>query len=150
MVWVGKGDFKELSSLLAGLGRHRSKVLALYPLTKPELYAVLQRAEAAVLPSLCDNLPNTVIESLMLGIPVIGTRGASIDELVEQGVTGELVAQGDVEGLAAALVRVWRGQSQARKGFAWWGGIAEEMRPDTAVENLLWLAQGCRKQSRIS
>jgi glycosyltransferase involved in cell wall biosynthesis len=43
-------------------------------LSKSELYAVLQRADAAVLPSQVDNLPNTVIESLMFGIPVIGSR----------------------------------------------------------------------------
>ena len=145
MVWVGKGTFKELSTLLAGLGRHRSKVQVLYPLTKPELYTALRRADAAVLPSLVDNLPNTVIESLMLGIPVIGTRGASIDELVEPGVTGELVAPGDVEGLANAMLRVWRGQSRFRKGFLWQDGIAEEMRPERAVENLLTLADSCHK-----
>jgi len=146
MVWVGKCNFRELSPILASLGRHRSKVQVLYPLPKPQLYGVLQRADAAVLPSLVDNLPNTVIESLMMGIPVIGTRGASIDELVQQDVTGELVALGDVEGLAAAMVRVWKGQSEVRKGFSWLGGVAEEMRPDNVVESLLRLAQESSKE----
>ena len=118
----------------------------LYPLTKPELYAALRRADAAVLPSLVDNLPNTVIESLMMGIPVIGTNGASIDELVQQDVTGELVAPGDVEGLATAMVRVWKGQSKVRKGFSWRGGTADEMRPDSAIESLLRLAQESSKE----
>ena len=146
MVWVGKCNFRELSPILANLGRHRSKVQVLYPLPKPQLYGVLQRADAAVLPSLVDNLPNTVIESLLMGIPVIGTRGASIDELVQQDVTGELVAPGDVEGLAAAMVRVWKGQSPVRKGFSWLGGVAEEMRPDNVVESLLRLAQESSKE----
>jgi glycosyltransferase involved in cell wall biosynthesis len=109
------------------------------PLSKPDLYALLQRAEASVLPSLADNLPNTVIESLTLGIPVIGTRGASIDELIEPGVTGELVSPGNVEELASAIVRIWRGQSAARKGFAWRGELAKEMQPEKAVENFLKL-----------
>lgn len=139
MVFVGKHRSDELGRVLAGLGTHRSKVQALQPLAKPELYALLQRADAAVLPSLVDNLPNTVIESLTLGIPVIGTHGASIDELVEPGVTGELVLPGDVEGLASAVVRTWRGQSAVRKGFAWRGGLAEEMRPERAVESFLKL-----------
>lgn len=149
MVWVGRGDFTEVGTLLSGLGRHRSKVQVLYPLPKPELYWVLQHADAAVLPSLVDNLPNTVIESLMMGIPVIGTRGASIDELVEQGVTGELVAPGDVEGLASAMVRVWRGQSPVRKGFAWRGGVVDEMQPERAVEKLLQMA-GARNSESYS
>jgi glycogen synthase len=140
MVWVGRGPFNEIASLQDTLGRHRSKILILYPLPKPELYAVLQRADATVLPSLVDNLPNTAIESLMLGVPVIGTRGASIDELVEEGVTGHLVAPGDVEGLAYAIVKFWRGEGAVRKGFIWQGSIADEMQPERAIENLLQLA----------
>jgi len=140
MVWVGHGNFNEIESWLDNLGQHQSKLQVLYPLPKPELYAVLQRADATVLPSLVDNLPNTAIESLMLGVPVIGTRGASIDELVEEGVTGDLVAPGDVEGLASAMVKFWRGESAVRKGFIWRGVIAEEMQPDIAIENLLHLA----------
>jgi glycosyltransferase involved in cell wall biosynthesis len=141
MVWVGRASCSELSRVLSGLGCHRSKVQVMYPLPKRELYAVLRRAEAAVLPSLVDNLPNTVMESLMLGIPVIGTRGASIDELVEHNVTGELVEPNDVEGLAAALVRVWNGRSRASKGFSWKGHALENMHASTAVDNLLRLAR---------
>jgi glycogen synthase len=140
MVWVGRGNFNEISALQDKLGQHRSKLQILYPLPKPDLYAVLQRADAAVLPSEVDNLPNTVIESLMLGVPVIGTRGASIDELVEEGVTGELVVRGDVEGLASAIVKFWRGGSTVQKGFTWQGGIVDEMQPERAIENLLQLA----------
>jgi glycosyltransferase involved in cell wall biosynthesis len=140
MVWVGRGNFDEITRLRDSLGRHRSKIQLLYPLAKPDLYAVLQRAEATVLPSLVDNLPNTVIESLTLGVPVIGTRGASIDELVEDGVTGDLVQPGDVEGLALAIVKFWRGESTVKKGFDWHGSTADEMRPEKAVENLLKFA----------
>ncbi len=140
MVWIGRGSFGELSSVLSDLGAHRSHVHVLYPVPKPELYAMLRRADAAVLPSLADNLPNTAIESLMLGVPVIGTRGASIDELVEQGVTGELVTPGDVDGLAGALVRMWRGLSPVQKGFVWRGGVADEMQPDRAIASWLEFA----------
>lgn len=140
MVWVGRGVFDEIAGFQDSLGQHRSKLQILYPLLKPDLYAVLQRADATVLPSLVDNLPNTAIESLTLGVPVIGTRGASIDELVEEGVTGHLVPPGDVEGLAWAIVRFWRGESAVRKGFTWRGGIVDEMHPETAIENLLQLA----------
>jgi len=140
MVWAGRGKFDEITDLRDSLGQHRFKVQILYPLAKPDVYAVLQRADATVLPSLVDNLPNTAIESLTLGIPVIGTRGVSIDELVEHGITGELVPLGDVDGLASAMVKFWRGETSVRKGFAWRGGIAEEMQPERAVENLLKMA----------
>ena len=142
MVWVGSGNTAELESLLASLGPFQENIRWLGRFQKPELYALLQRSEGAVLPSLVDNLPNTAIECLMFGIPIIGTRGASIDELVEDGVTGELVTVNDVEGLAHAILRVWQGHSSIRKGFTWTSMVAEEMKPSNAIENLLKFATG--------
>jgi glycosyltransferase involved in cell wall biosynthesis len=140
MIFVGNSYSKQVADALERLGSDRAKVLALHPLPKPELYALLQRAHAVVLPSLVDNLPNTVIESLMLGLPVIGTRGASISELVEQNKTGELVAPRDVDGLAAAISKLWRGNSPVRKGFKWENRAAAEMQPDEAVARFFKLA----------
>ena len=74
-----------------------------------------------------------------MGIPVLGSRGASIDELVEEGVTGHLVELGDVKGLAQTLVRMWSGQTPVAKGFKWRSEIANEMNPQTAVEKLVSL-----------
>ena len=142
LVMAGQVSGGEFGKLLEGLAPYRSKLQVLHPLPKPGMYSLLQRAEAAVLPSLVDNLPNTVIESLTLGIPVIGTRGASIDEIVEQNVTGELVAANDVEALASAMVRAWRGQLAAKKGFTWRGGLADELQPEKAISNFLHFAEG--------
>ncbi len=140
MVWAGADRTGRLDEWREAWGEHADQVLWLGELMKPELYAVLQGAEAAVLPSAVDNLPNTVIESLLLGIPVIGTVGSSIDELVEHDVTGELVPVGDGEALAQAMLRVWRGQALARRGFHWDSALAQQMRPVNAVANLLRLA----------
>jgi glycosyltransferase involved in cell wall biosynthesis len=137
MVWAGRAEDVELAAWRKAWGEHASQVLHLPPLRKPVLYAVLRRAEAAVLPSQVDNLPNTVIESLLFGIPVIGSDGASVDELVEQDLTGELVALGDARALAHGMLKVWRGESKSRKGFTWDGPIAREMRPENAVRQLL-------------
>jgi len=121
-------------------GRDKDKVIYLGQLSKPDLLAVLRRARAAVLPSLVDNLPNAVYESLSLGIPVIGTRGASIDELVDDGITGELVEPLDLPGLAEKMAACWRGESPVRPGFKWNSPIATLMTPEVAVESLLNLA----------
>ncbi len=118
MVWIGRGKMNDLKSFLAELGRYRANVTFLYPMPKPLLHGWLRGADAAVLPSLVDNLPNTVIESLTLGVPVIGSAGASIDELVEPGVTGELVPIGDDRALADAILKVWTGQKRRTKGLS--------------------------------
>ncbi len=120
-------------------GRQRERVVWLGELEKPALYAALRGAEAAVLPSLADNLPNAAIESLLFGVPVIGTHGTSLDELIEPGVSGELVPPGDERALAEAMLRAWRGEG-VRPGFRWASEIAEAMRPQRAVESLLRLA----------
>lgn len=135
---VSQHEFAELAG--GSWGAQASRVLALGPLEKPDLYAALARAEAVVQPSLVDNLPNAVIESLLLGVPVVVFDGLSLDELVEPGATGERVPTGDEAALAATLLRVWRGQSLARKGFTWSGPVVEEMRPLCAMANLLALA----------
>lgn len=123
------------------MGPDESRVVWLGALTKPTLYAVLARAEAVVLPSLVDNLPNTVIESLMMGIPVIGTAGASIDELVAHGQHGLLVTRGDAQGLADTMVSIWNGTAQVKFGFNWFDSLgAVEFEPEVAVANLLALA----------
>jgi glycosyltransferase involved in cell wall biosynthesis len=58
---------------------------------------------------LVDNLPNTAIESLTRGVPVIGSAGASIDELVIDGIDGLLVPIGDTDTLAKSMAATWSG-----------------------------------------
>ena len=142
MVWSGRcPDQQSLEYWRSLWGNRATQVHITGPLSRSELYAVLQRADVAVLPSQVDNLPNTVIESLMFGIPVIGSRGASIDELVDEDETGHLVDLGDAKGLADALVRMWMRLSPVRKGFDWNTDIAEEMRPERAVASLVALVR---------
>lgn len=54
------------------------------------LRQVYSAADLFVIPSLIDNLPNTVLESLFCGTPVAGAKVGGIPEMVRQGVTGWL------------------------------------------------------------
>ena len=49
-----------------------------------------QAADVFIIPSLEDNLPNTVLESLSCGTPVIGFDIGGIPDMVKEGVTGYL------------------------------------------------------------
>jgi glycosyltransferase involved in cell wall biosynthesis len=133
MLMVGPFRDSRLAREFARISSNEPRLTRIAELAKSEMYGTIRRATAVVLPSLVDNLPNTVIESLMMGTPVVGSLGASIDELVEHGVTGELVPIGDVGALAQALVRAWRGEWGVRKGFTWESGIARSMEPAEAV-----------------
>jgi glycogen synthase len=141
MVWCGLcRKQNQIEEWRSAWGNQAHRVHFTGPLPRPQLYTVLARAEAAVLPSQVDNLPNTVIESLLLGVPVIGSRGASIDELVEDGRTGYLVPMGNAVSLSATLLSVWQNASVVKTGFRWTSAIREEMRPERAVARLLELA----------
>lgn len=67
------------------------------------LSAIYNIADLFVLPSLQDNLPNTAIEALACGTPVVGFDSGGLSDIVEPGVTGELVPTGDVSALAEAI-----------------------------------------------
>ena len=63
------------------------------------------QAAAVVIPSVWpENLPTVCIEALAIGRPVIGTNSGGIPELIQDGVTGRIVAKGSAEELAGAIV----------------------------------------------
>jgi len=83
------------------------RVHLLGELRHEQLYPIIQGARLVVLPSLVDNLPNTMLEAMALGRPVVGTLGASFDEVIEDGVSGFLVPSGDPQALAEKVVEAW-------------------------------------------
>ena len=65
---------------------------------------VYSAADIFVLPSLQDNLPNTVLEALACGTPVAGFEVGGLPEMIRSGVTGLLAPPKDEEALAGAIV----------------------------------------------
>lgn len=70
------------------------------------LTVIYNAADVFAAPSLQDNLPNTVLESLACGTPVVGFDVGGIADMVRDGETGYLAAAQDVDELAAAIERV--------------------------------------------
>jgi len=77
-----------------------------------DVRAVLADARVFVLPSVrlpsgrMEGIPVALMEAMASGVPVVATRLSGIPELVEDGVTGLLVAPGDPAALAAAVARI--------------------------------------------
>jgi len=71
--------------------------------SQAELADAFAAARVMVLPSLSEGLGRVVVEAMLLGTPVIGSRVGGIPDLIEPGVSGWLVEAGDEAGLAAAL-----------------------------------------------
>ncbi len=63
------------------------------------LSAVYSAADLFVIPSLMDNLPNTVLESLCCGTPVIGFNIGGIPDMIQNGINGYLCEEISVNSL---------------------------------------------------
>jgi glycosyltransferase involved in cell wall biosynthesis len=64
---------------------------------------VYSAADLFILPSLEDNLPNTMLEAMSCGTPVVGSNIGGIPDAVKEGVTGWLVQPGNAEKLGEAI-----------------------------------------------
>lgn len=74
-----------------------------------DVVAAYNAADALVVPSLEDNLPNTILESLACGTPVVAFSTGGIPELIDHGQTGYLATTGSAaeltDGLALLLTQ---------------------------------------------
>jgi glycosyltransferase involved in cell wall biosynthesis len=98
LVTLGRGDHELLPH---SHSRH------LGPLNDLDrLRAAYSAADVFAIPSLQDNLPNTILESMACGTPVVGFAAGGVGEAVIDGQTGLLAPTGDSTALAAALRRL--------------------------------------------
>lgn len=70
--------------------------------SKPEVAHFMRRADLFVLPSLWENLPCVLLESMASGLPMVSTRTGGTPEIVSQDV-GILVPPGDELQLSKAI-----------------------------------------------
>ena len=140
-VFVGRDSGSTLAAsmkeyALSVCSQYSERLIFMDQLPHTQLYPIISKARLVVLPSLLDNLPNACMESMALGKPVMGTIGASFDELITDQVNGFLVPADDVEALAAKINEVWQ-----RPDLEEIGGAAkhkaEELSPERTVQQLL-------------
>jgi glycosyltransferase involved in cell wall biosynthesis len=62
-----------------------------------------------------DPCPNTILEGMAHGLPVIGSNGGGVPELIVDGETGLLAPMGDSDGLARVLDGLLRDPRRARE-----------------------------------
>lgn len=90
--------------------RHRSRVRITGPRPRaslgPEIRAAAASGGLCCFPSLWENFPNTCVEAMALGAPVVGSDAGGMAEIIEDGRSGVLFSSGDPESLAEAIRRI--------------------------------------------
>jgi glycosyltransferase involved in cell wall biosynthesis len=96
--------------LLVSLGKGRPKITTPVPhlhlgriTDDSHLAQAYSAADLFAIPSLQDNLPNTVLESMACGTPVVGFAVGGIPEMVRPGVTGLLATPQDANSLGSVI-----------------------------------------------
>jgi glycosyltransferase involved in cell wall biosynthesis len=104
------GDGEEREALVEGIARLGlgERVRLLGPVTRDGVLELFAAADASILSSSWENFPHSVVESLVVGTPVIATRAGGVAEVVEDGANGVLVDVGDEAALAAAIRRYFQ------------------------------------------
>ena len=75
--------------------------------SQQELADYFAKSRAMVLPSLSEGLGRVVVEAMLLGLPVIGSRVGGIPDMITDGENGFLVEPDNVNSLADALQKIY-------------------------------------------
>jgi glycosyltransferase involved in cell wall biosynthesis len=99
---VGSGPQEQAIRLLADKLRAPVRFLG----ARDDIPEVLQALDVLVVTSSGEGLPIIVIEALLSCVPVVATRVGGIVDLIDEGITGCLVPEGDLHSFASVLRRV--------------------------------------------
>jgi glycosyltransferase involved in cell wall biosynthesis len=108
MIVAGSGpELKMLQNLAVSEGIE-SKVKFTGKVDNEKMVELYQSVDITLNPSLADNMPNSILESLASGVPVVTTNVGGIPYLVQNEVTSLYVKPGDYIGMSVAMTRLMR------------------------------------------
>ena len=110
-------------------GKHKDRLIYLGNISKELLNPVIMHAYGVVLPSRIDNLPNSCIEAMGEGRVVIGTKGASFEQLIKDGESGLLIRRDSVDSLIEKIEELLRWTEEK------WSAVGENARKRISLMN---------------
>ena len=116
---IVRGRYPKASLAVAGSGPSEANLKALAQslaigdavkftgqLDRSAMLSLYKSADIALNPSTVDNMPNSVLEALACGVPVVSTNVGGVPFLVTHGETALLVSPGQPEAMAEAILKV--------------------------------------------
>lgn len=110
LMLVGDGPDEEmLKERIKTLGIDKN--VTFFPFTREPKF-IFERIDITVLSSLYkEGLPNILLESMAMQVPVVSSDLGGVSEIVMNGETGYMVDPGDSDQLANAIHRLWSDQT---------------------------------------
>jgi colanic acid/amylovoran biosynthesis glycosyltransferase len=111
---IGDGPLAHRLGRLVGELQLGDRVTLVGSRDQDDVRAALERAHVALAPSVTsrdgdqEGIPVALMEAMACGLPVVASLHSGIPELVEDGVSGRLVPEGDDQALADALEQLLR------------------------------------------
>jgi len=104
VIFLGQGPQEApLKQLVAERGLQASVLFGGF---RTDLHRVMPSLDLVVHPAATEGLGVSLLQAASCGVPIVATRAGGIPEIVQPGLTGELVAPGDAPALAAALIQL--------------------------------------------
>jgi glycosyltransferase involved in cell wall biosynthesis len=133
LVILGDGPLRKSLEKHTEEKNAQSRIQFLGNVSHAEVLGWLNVADVFALNSTYEGLSHTLIEAMMLGVPVVATRVGGNPELIEDGKNGLLVPVGDTKELHTALSSLLCDSAYAKK----LGGNAKKSSADFSTDAMI-------------
>ena len=72
----------------------------------------LEQSRVFVLPSFSEGYPNTILEAMSVGVPVIASEVGGIPEIIKSGINGFMFKPNDLDGFSKAVLKILQNKSK--------------------------------------
>lgn len=100
---VGLNDSDSIPRMMVKMGYRKEGIEFVGKLTSNEIVRLMLDSDIYILPSAIENSPNSLQEAMMIGMPVLATHAGGVSSLIEDGVDGFLVNEGDAYSMAGKI-----------------------------------------------
>lgn len=135
---IGDGDYALMCSILENAKEYSERIIHHEAIGFSQLIPIIKNAEAVILPSLMENFSNACVESMALGQIVVGSEGASFEQLIIDNENGVLCKIGDADEFACKVNKVLAYSEQKKEEMREKARITvERLKPEIVTKQLL-------------